>query len=80
MVEETLVTVGAVVSMTIFLLKPSDPCTPAGGSVRIALFPPASLIVPPAREIVGPTFRSELFSPGPTLYVKVSVLVPVPEL
>src|SRR6185436_3734044 len=43
------ITVGAVVSITIFLLLPREPAAPGVGSVRIALFPAASLIVPPLR-------------------------------
>jgi hypothetical protein len=47
-VEFTLVTVGAVVSITIALFAPSEFAAPGVGSVRVALFPyMVSLIVPP---------------------------------
>ena len=42
-------TVGAVVSMTMFLALPSEPSAPGLASVNTALFPAVSLIVPPFR-------------------------------
>jgi hypothetical protein len=44
--ELTLVTVGSVVSMTMFLLAPSEAGAPGDGKVSVALLPAASLIVP----------------------------------
>ena len=41
---------GAVVSMTIFLLAPREPAVPGAASVRVAVLPTESLIVPPAVE------------------------------
>ena len=46
--ELTLLTVGAVVSMTIAFWPPRLEAPPTVGSVSVALFPAASLIVPPA--------------------------------
>ncbi len=47
---ETVVNVGAVVSMTMFLLAPREPVAPGEGSVNVAFAPDdASLIVPPFR-------------------------------
>ena len=43
---ETEVPVGAVVSIIIFLLKPSEPAAPGVGRVKTALLRAASLIVP----------------------------------
>ena len=50
----SIVTVGAIVSMTMFLLAPSEPAAAGAGSVRLALLRPASWIVPPlsARALV----------------------------
>ena len=48
-VELTPLTVGAVVSITRFVLAPSEPVVPGAGSVRVALFPAPSWIVPPFR-------------------------------
>ena len=47
--------VGAVVSMTIALLAPSEPLAPGEASVSVALFAAASRIVPPfsASEVVA---------------------------
>jgi hypothetical protein len=47
--------VGAVVSMTIALLFPSEPEAPGEARVSVALLPAVSLIVPPlrAREFVA---------------------------
>ena len=45
--DVTLLTVGAVVSITMALLLPNEPVAPGDGSVKTALFPAASLIVPP---------------------------------
>ena len=49
-----IVTVGAVVSMTMFLLAPSEPAAPGAARVRTALLVAASRIVPPlsARAVV----------------------------
>ena len=46
---------GAVVSMTIALLAPSELAAPGEARVSVALFPAASLIVPPfkANELVA---------------------------
>jgi hypothetical protein len=41
------VTVGAVVSILMFLLAPSDPAAPGAGRVKTALLFPESLIKPP---------------------------------
>ena len=49
MVEVTLVTVGAVVSITMFFWPPRLDAPPTVGSVSVALFVALSLIVPPAR-------------------------------
>ena len=46
-VEVTLVTVGAVVSITMFLLLPNEPTAPGPARVRVALLVAASRIVPP---------------------------------
>ena len=48
-VELTPLTVGTVVSMTMFLLAAREPAAPGAGSVRVALFPAPSWIVPPLR-------------------------------
>ncbi len=55
LVEVTLVTVGAVVSMIIALLAPSELVAPGDAKVNVALFPTASCIVPPfkASEVVA---------------------------
>ena len=45
--EVTPLTVGAVVSMTMFLALPRLPAAPGAASVSVALFVAASLIVPP---------------------------------
>jgi hypothetical protein len=45
--ELETVTVGAVVSMTMFLFAPSDPAAPGATSVKVALLPATSRIVPP---------------------------------
>ena len=45
--EVTELTVGAVVSMTMFLALPRLPAAPGAASVSVALFVAASLIVPP---------------------------------
>ena len=45
--EVTFVTVGAVVSTTMFFALPRLPDAPGEASVRFALFVAASLIVPP---------------------------------
>ena len=47
MIEVTPLTVGAVVSMTMFLALPRLPAAPGAASVSVALFVAASLIVPP---------------------------------
>ena len=47
MLEETFVTVGAVVSITSALLNPRDPAAPGDASVRVLVLPTASLMVPP---------------------------------
>ena len=47
LVEETVATAGAVVSMTRSLLAPSEPAAPGDASVRTAAFPAPSAIVPP---------------------------------
>ena len=54
-VEQTFVTVGAVVSTTMFFWPPIEFAPPTAGSVSVALFVAASLIVPPesASELVG---------------------------
>ena len=44
-----IVTVGAVLSMTIVLFAPNEPAAPGAGSVRTALFDAVSRIVPPLR-------------------------------
>jgi hypothetical protein len=46
---------GAVVSITIALLFPSEPEAPGAARVKVALFAAASLIVPPlrARDVVA---------------------------
>ncbi len=48
-VEETMVTVGASVSITMFLLFPSEPEAPGSGRPRLALLPERSFIVPSFR-------------------------------
>src|ERR1043165_1157872 len=40
---------GAMVSMTMFLLAPSELAAPGAARVRVALFPARSLMVPPLR-------------------------------
>jgi hypothetical protein len=50
LVELTFVIVGEMVSNIMFLLEPREPAVPGVGSVRIALFPPASSIVPPFND------------------------------
>ena len=45
--EVTFVTVGAVVSTTMFFALPRLPAAPGKASVSVALFVAASLIVPP---------------------------------
>ena len=42
-------TVGGVVSITRLVLAPREPAAPGAGSVRVAMFPAASWIVPPLR-------------------------------
>ena len=51
----TELTVGAVVSMTMFLALPSEPAAPGAASVRTALLPAGSVRVPPlsASEFVA---------------------------
>src|SRR5579871_3134420 len=49
-VELTFVTVGAVVSITRFVLAAREPAAPGDGNVRVATFPAMSLIVPPLRD------------------------------
>ena len=68
-VEVTLVTVGAVVSMTMFLLAPSEPRAPGVGSVRVALLVAASLIVPPlsVRADVARVVEGVAFWPAATV-------------
>ena len=55
MLELTELTVGAVVSMTMFLLAPRLLAAPGLASVRAAAFVAKSLMVPPARarEVVA---------------------------
>ena len=50
-----IVTVGAVVSMTIALFAPSEPLAPGEASVSVALLAAASRIVPPfsASDVVA---------------------------
>ena len=48
-VELTLLTVGAVVSITRFVLALSEPVAPGAASARVAMFPAPSWIVPPFR-------------------------------
>ena len=43
MVEETLVTVGAMLSITIALLEANDPVSPGLGKVKVAVFPALSV-------------------------------------
>jgi hypothetical protein len=50
--DVTLETVGAVVSITSAALAPSEPAAPGATSVKVAAFPPLSLIVPPLRALV----------------------------
>ncbi len=53
--DETEVTVGAVVSITIALFAPSELAAAGVAKVNVALFPAASLIVPEfkAKEVVA---------------------------
>ena len=54
--EVTLVTVGAVVSITRSLLSASEPEAPGDGKVNVALFPDESFIVAPfcaTKEVVA---------------------------
>ena len=46
-VDVTFVTVGTDPSTTIFLFADNDPVEPGTGSIKIASFPPLSLIMPP---------------------------------
>ena len=45
--DETFVMAGTDPSTTIFLFADNDPKEPGSGSVKMALFPPLSLIIPP---------------------------------
>ena len=73
---EVIVTVGRVVSTIIVL----DWLNPGFGRVRVAALSAASLMVPPfnTREFTPACSRSAEFSPAPTVYRKVSWVVPVP--
>src|SRR5579883_2546006 len=76
-----VVTVGGDVLMMMSLLTPSDPVEPGVGSVRLAL-PSALLMVPPfsVSAVVLASSRGLAFCPAATVYVKVSVVVPLPLL
>ena len=50
MLEVTLLTVGSVVSIIMFLLFPREPVAAGMAKVNVALFPIVSVIVPPLRE------------------------------
>jgi hypothetical protein len=68
--DVTFVTVGAVVSMMIALLKFSDPDAPGVASVSVASFVARSRIVPPfsVRALVEVYARSLDVSPAATVY------------
>ena len=63
-------TVGAVVSMMMFLLVFRDPALPGDASVRVASFVARSLIVPPLspNAVVEVYARSGAVSPASTVY------------
>ena len=50
LLDEIEVIVGAVVSITIAWFVPREPAAASAGSVRVAVVPPRSLIVPLANE------------------------------
>ena len=64
-VSETILIVGAVVSITRALLSAKEPEAPGDDKVRVALFPAASLIVPPANDSADVEAKSRSLAVSP---------------
>ena len=81
--SELMAIVGAVVSMTMALLPAREFAAPGEANVRFALFaaPLLAFMVPPlsVSADVPVKSRSLELSPSCTVYVKFTVVVPVPE-